>query len=301
MKFEIWWIWMALATLFLMGEVLRLGSFFLWLSLGAALSGILDLLNIPAAGQVAVFINVSGILIVLERRFYERYTFKRPRQKELNSYQTEPLISSQPENEEVNIFRKSGPGWEIKYGGKSYTIKPSIGLFHIRNLIINKGEWIHCSDIKRMASEDLSEFKHEVYNNLTREQLDHENLRISEDILPEDIIHQLPLSKLKQLRDELYERKVTDNFNSPEEKIDQLHILDSIEKYLNSVTDDKGKSRKLYSEADTDRKAVSAALSRCRKSFQEHKELYTHFESFIHAESNSFRYLPDRHIDWLTG
>ena len=87
---------------------------------------------------------------------------------------------------------------------------------------------------------------------------------------------------------------------SPEEKIDQLNTLDFIEDYLKKVTDNKGRPRKLHDQTDTDRKAVSAAINRCRNNLKEHKELYTHFKSFIKAEGNAFRYLPDRPVDWKT-
>ena len=300
MKFEIWHIWMLLAGLFLIGELFRLRSFFLWLSFSAALSGILSLLEIPAAGQVAVFINMSGIMIVLERRFNERYTFRKPLLNTEFFPQIENL-SLDTHSENVSfIFRKSGPGWEIKYGEQSYTVKPTIGLFHIRNLIIKQGEWIHCSELKKLSADDMYEFKYGPYKSMSHEQLENENLRVKEDIHPEDIIHHLPLNKLKQLRNELIERKEADNFDSPDEKIDQLDLLEFIEKYLNSITDKKGKSRKLHDETETDRKAVSAAINRCRKSLIEDKDLYIHLVSFVHAEGNSFRYLPDRPIHWQT-
>ena len=98
---------MALAWLFIMGEVFRHGSFFLWLGFGAAASGILALLDIQTLGQIAVFINISGILILLERRFLERYTFKQPLGSE----------SSSDDAVDSNVFRKAGAGWEITYGG----------------------------------------------------------------------------------------------------------------------------------------------------------------------------------------
>ncbi len=302
MTFEMWWIWMGLAALFLAGEIFRLRPFFLWLSFSAGLTGILALLNVPAPGQIAVFINVSGILIVLERRFSERYTFKPPPGTLPESEgPVPPLPGLNPGgSENTNIFRKSGAGWEISYGGKSYTVKHSVGLYHIRNLIINSGEWIHCSELKRLSADDLSDIKNAPYSAMSKERLEAENLRIKEDILPEDIIQQLPLNKLKQLREDLQGRKEADDFSSPDEKMDMLDNLEFIEKHLNKITDNKGRSRKLYNEADTDRKAVSAAISRCRNNLKEHKELYTHFKSFIQAESNSFRYMPDRPIDWQT-
>ncbi len=200
---------MGLAALCVMGEILRKGSFFLWLSLGAAASGILALLGIKTHGQIAVFINVSGILIVLERRFSERYTFKQissilPDRENLPSFDTRQLPHDQ--GDAINVFRKAGPGWEIRYRGESYTIKQSIGLIHIRNLIIKKGEWIHCSELKRLSAEDISEFQHEPYTTMTKDQLEGENLRASEDTLPEDVISHLPLYKIKKLRDAVIER-----------------------------------------------------------------------------------------------
>lgn len=375
MNIEMWWVWMGLATIFLIGEILGLGSFLLWVSFGAAAAGILALVEVSVLGQVLVFINVSGILFVLERRFSERFAIKQPPELSTGRFIGEEgvviktidnksntgivrfgenewransetgevipkgtrlrlvLSKDNPGNFEVevvarpeinkkngsilnldgaghqqpfdkgkneNVFQKTGSGWEIKYMGQSYAIKSSIGLYHIRNLIIKKGEWINCSELKRISSEEISEEKYDPYNYMTKEQLESENLRITEDISPEEIIRQLPLNKIKMLQEELYKRKEADDFNSPEEKIDKLNMLNFIEKYLNSVTDKKGKSRKLYDATDTDRKAVSAAINRCRNSLVEHKELYTHFKSFIKAEGNSFRYMPDRPIDWKT-
>jgi membrane protein implicated in regulation of membrane protease activity len=285
-----WWVWMALAGIFIMGEVFRHGSFFLWLGFGAAAAGIFALLDIQTPGQIAVFINISGILILLERRFLERYTFKQPLKK----------APSRDDPVDINVFRRAGAGWEIKYGGKSYSIRHSKGLIHIRNLIIKNGEWIPCSVLKKLSSDDVSENMHEQYATMTREQLEIENLRVEEGIPPEDIITRLSLEKIKKLRDALVERKAVDGFNSPEEKIDQLNTLDFIEKYLKKITNNKGRPRKLHDQTDTDRKAVSAAINRCRNNLKEHKELYTHFKSFIIAEGNAFRYLPDRPVDWKT-
>ncbi len=294
---------MALAAFFIVGEVLRKGSFFLWLGFGAAAAGILALLEIPTSGQIAVFINISGILIVLERRFTERYTFKKP-QTLTNVYSDPEAYDNRTMSDDVEIpqyvFRKTGPLWEIKYDGKSYIMKHSVGLFYIKNLIIKRGEWIPCSELKRLSSENVSDPKYHPYSVMTKDQFETEGLHVMGDNPPEDIIKQLSVKKVKQLRDALVERKELDNFDSPEEKIDQLKALEFIEKYLNSITDQKGHPRKMNDQADTDRKAVSAAINRCRNNFQEHKKLYTHFKSFIQAKGNSFRYLPDRAIEWKT-
>lgn len=78
MKFEIWWIWMVLAALFLIGEIFTAGFFLIFLSVGAAAAGILALLEIGREAQFIVFIIVSGILFVFGRRFADRVTEKQP-------------------------------------------------------------------------------------------------------------------------------------------------------------------------------------------------------------------------------
>ena len=301
--FQMWWMWMAFAAIFIVGEALRQGSFFLWLGFGAAVSGILALLGIPSLGQIVVFINISGILIVLERRFSERYAFKKPVPPVGVPVESSPLDGLSMSNDEEQaqyVIRKTGTGWEIAYGGKSHAIKQSVGLFHIRNLILKPGEWIHCSELKRLSSEGLSDPKYHPYSRMTKDQLEAESLHVIGDHSTEDIIKQLPFEKIKMLKDALVERRESDNFDSPEDKIDQLKALEFIESHLNSITDNRGRPRKINDQADTDRKAVSAAINRCRNNLQEHRDLYTHLNSFIQAKGNAFRYLPDRPIEWKT-
>jgi membrane protein implicated in regulation of membrane protease activity len=284
-------------------EVFRERSFFLWLSIGAASSGILALLNVPISGQIVVFINISGILVLLERRFSERYSFKKsmdlpsPNSIAMGAGTGITIIESE---KDLNIFRKSGDYWEIKYAGMSHTAKHSIGLVHIRNLIINCGEWIHCSELKRISSGNLGDAKYSAYSGMSDARLELENLRAGNPLPPENIIDRLSFEQICKFRDMLMERKEADNFSSLEERMDQLNTLDFIEKYLNTATDKNGRPRTILSQEETDRKAVSIAINRCRANLQKHPELYIHLKSFIQAEGNSFRYLPDRPIDWKT-
>jgi len=78
MNIEMWWVWMALAALFLISEIFTAGFFLLWFSFGAAAAGVLALLKVGLAGQLIVFILVSGILFVFGRRFADRVTVKQP-------------------------------------------------------------------------------------------------------------------------------------------------------------------------------------------------------------------------------
>jgi len=282
---------MSLAAIMLAIEVFRTRSVFIWLSIGAASSGILALLRVPISGQVVVFINISGILVLLERRFSEKYAFKQPAQSAaaLEAGAVGP-----------NVFRKSGDLWEIRYAGISYTARHSIGLTHIRNLLIRSGEWVHCSELKRIASENGPEVKTSHYGRMNELQLKMEGLRIDAKLPPEKLIDRLSLEKVAKLRDILVERRESDNFCSPEERIDQLNTLDFIEKYLGSVTNKSGRSRTVFNPEEADRKAVSIAITRSRNSLSKNPELCVHLKSFIQAEGNAFRYLPDRPIDWKT-
>ena len=293
MEIQMWWIWAVLAAVFITGEYFRNGSSLLWLGFASAVSCILSLLNTPAAGQIAVFINLSGILILLERRFKERYRFK------TTAELSKENIRSSPNEFEESIFRKTGPLWEIVFNGNICTVKHSMGLSHIKNLLNNPNQWITCSDLKNISSRTLDmETGH--LKGMSSEQLSIENLNPSENISPEDVIDRLSIVKIKELRDVLSEKIEAGDFDDPEILMENKNTLEFIEDYLKKNTNIHGKSRKITDRAESDRKAVSAAINRSRNNLKEHRELYTHLKSFIQARGNSFRYLPDRQVNWKT-
>ena len=78
MAVNIWWIWMVIAALFIIGEIFTAGFFLLWFGIGAAIAGILALLGFGAGWQWGTFIVVSGVLFGVSRRFAERFTKKQP-------------------------------------------------------------------------------------------------------------------------------------------------------------------------------------------------------------------------------
>jgi hypothetical protein len=287
-----WWIWAVLTAVFIIGEFIRNRSIFVWLGFASAVSCILALLKTPHAGQIAVFINLSGILVLLERRFRERYRFKTP--EELNETRLKPFQG----HSNHNIFRRNGPVWELAFNGETFTVKHSIGLVHIRNLLINQNQWISCTELKNISS-GLNGSGKDLYSSMSHEQLSIENLAKTGNLAPEDIIDRLSLENIKKMRDLLQEKLEIDAFDDPEERMQLINSLEFIEDYLHKNTDIRGRSRKITDRGETDRKAVSAAINRARKSLKEQRELYTHFRSFIQAKGNSFRYLPDRPINWI--
>ena len=78
MEFEIWWIWMAIAALFIVGEIFTQGFFLLWFGIGAAVAGILAILGLGIGWQLGAFVVVSGLLFVVSRRVAEKISKKQP-------------------------------------------------------------------------------------------------------------------------------------------------------------------------------------------------------------------------------
>jgi membrane protein implicated in regulation of membrane protease activity len=78
MPASVWWVWMILAAICIIGEIFTAGFFLLWFGIGALVAGLLALLGLGAGWQWAAFVVVSGVLFVVSRRFAERFTKKQP-------------------------------------------------------------------------------------------------------------------------------------------------------------------------------------------------------------------------------
>ncbi len=78
MAWESWWMWMILAAVLIIGEMLTAGFFLMWFGIGAAVAGLLDLAGLGVGWQFAAFIVVSGALFAVSRRFAERVTQTQP-------------------------------------------------------------------------------------------------------------------------------------------------------------------------------------------------------------------------------
>jgi membrane protein implicated in regulation of membrane protease activity len=78
MDIRIWWIWLIMAALFLVGEIFTSGFFLLWFGIGAAIAGILALLGVNPVWQWGLFAVISGVLVAISRKFAEKFTQKQP-------------------------------------------------------------------------------------------------------------------------------------------------------------------------------------------------------------------------------
>ncbi|MDR0842404.1 MAG: NfeD family protein [Acidobacteriota bacterium] len=78
MDVETWVLWMALAAVFIVGEIFTVGFFLCWFGVGAAVAGVLALLGAGEPIQLIAFIVVSFVLFVTGRRFANRVTVEQP-------------------------------------------------------------------------------------------------------------------------------------------------------------------------------------------------------------------------------
>lgn len=75
---NLWWLWMIMAAIFIIGEIFTAGFFLLWFGIGAAIAGILAIIGLGIGWQWPAFIIISGSLFILSRRFAERFTKIQP-------------------------------------------------------------------------------------------------------------------------------------------------------------------------------------------------------------------------------
>lgn len=78
MEVEVWQLWMIVAAIFVIGEMLTAGFFLFWFGVGAIVAGALAFLGFGSGVQWAGFIGVSILLFALSRRFAEKFTQEQP-------------------------------------------------------------------------------------------------------------------------------------------------------------------------------------------------------------------------------
>lgn len=72
-----WQLWLTLAVVFAIGEVVTTGFFLLWFAIGAAVSAVAAALGLGLVGQLTIFLAVSALLILFTRPLVHRMIEKR--------------------------------------------------------------------------------------------------------------------------------------------------------------------------------------------------------------------------------
>ncbi|MCK5306329.1 MAG: NfeD family protein [Candidatus Omnitrophica bacterium] len=78
MNIEVWWMWIGLGVLFIIGEIFTAGFFLLWFGIAALVSGALAYLGVGFGWQGLTFVVVSGVLLAATRKLANRLTKKQP-------------------------------------------------------------------------------------------------------------------------------------------------------------------------------------------------------------------------------
>jgi len=73
-----WWLWMAIAAVFIVGEIFTAGFFLLWFGVGAIVAGLLCLAGFKMVWQLAVFVVLSTVLFAWSRKLGNRMAGKQP-------------------------------------------------------------------------------------------------------------------------------------------------------------------------------------------------------------------------------
>ncbi len=81
-----WIIWLIIAAIFVVAEVLTPGFFLLWFGVGAIVAAVLALLGVQSlAVQVIAFLIVSVALVVASRTIFERFFMRTTNGKDLKT------------------------------------------------------------------------------------------------------------------------------------------------------------------------------------------------------------------------
>jgi len=72
-----WQLWLTLAVLFAIGELVTGGFFLLWFSIGAVISALAAVFGLNLVGQIVAFLAISGLLVVFTRPLVHRFVERR--------------------------------------------------------------------------------------------------------------------------------------------------------------------------------------------------------------------------------
>ena len=78
MPAKVWLIWLILAAIFIIAEMMTPGFFLLWFGIGALAAAILAYLRFNPIWQWTTFLVVSTVLLAFSRRFAEKFSAKQP-------------------------------------------------------------------------------------------------------------------------------------------------------------------------------------------------------------------------------
>jgi membrane protein implicated in regulation of membrane protease activity len=73
-----WILWLIVAAILAIGEILTTGFFLAWFAIGAGVACVAAFFGLGAGWQWGLFLLTSAILVVFSRRFAEKFTKTQP-------------------------------------------------------------------------------------------------------------------------------------------------------------------------------------------------------------------------------
>ncbi len=72
------WLWVIMAGVFLVGEIFTAAFFLFWFGLAAGITAIVSMFGVDPVWQLAIFVVLSVILVMISRPFADRISAEQP-------------------------------------------------------------------------------------------------------------------------------------------------------------------------------------------------------------------------------
>ncbi len=194
-----------------------------------------------------------------------------------------------------NVFCKKGQEWHVAYGGIQTTIKDTLGMHHIHQLLRNPGV-----EIPSIELETLLPGRDASIAQMSEEQSKQEGLDGAER--PIETMEFKDVRKLEDERDELLRAAETarDAGEYAEAMVAEENAQ-GIAKYLVRMTDGEGRPRRAGDPVENARKRVHSRLQTVYSNLAKggHTDLVKHLRKTI-KRGRTFCYDPEQLLDWLT-
>ena len=126
-----WYIWLIVAGVFFVVEIMTVGFMIFWLGVAALLACIVSLFTSNLVIQTAVFVITSAMLLLLTRPFVEKFITKKETNVKTNAYS---IIGK--EAKVTKTFDEDSKIGQIKVGSEKWTAKSQ------NDEVLNEGDTV---------------------------------------------------------------------------------------------------------------------------------------------------------------